>query len=144
MTTTPDSATAAIFGAGITVLCCHHQSIDRLGTGLTPTAFADDGVIEAVELPGPRSSSGCSGIPRRAPTPDPLPRWWSGPGPSRHANGGSITREVPGTVVSSPMPKSGARKVVKPVAATVGILGTMASIWWFALKPRRKAKSKDA
>jgi hypothetical protein len=39
------------------------------------------------------------------------------------------------------MPKSGARKVVKPVAATVGILGTMASIWWFALKPRRKAKS---
>jgi cbb3-type cytochrome oxidase subunit 3 len=33
------------------------------------------------------------------------------------------------------------------VAATVGILGTMASIWWFALKPRRKAKSaksKDA
>lgn len=39
------------------------------------------------------------------------------------------------------MPKSGARKVVKPVAATVGILGTMASIWWFALKPRRKAKA---
>jgi hypothetical protein len=28
------------------------------------------------------------------------------------------------------------------VAATVGILGTMASIWWFALKPRRKAKSE--
>ncbi len=38
------------------------------------------------------------------------------------------------------MPKSGARKVVKPVAAAVGIVGTMASIWWFALKPRRKAK----
>jgi hypothetical protein len=32
----------------------------------------------------------------------------------------------------------------KPVAATVGILGTMASIWWFALKPRRKAKAKDS
>jgi hypothetical protein len=30
--------------------------------------------------------------------------------------------------------------MVKPVAATVGVLGTMASIWWFALKPRRKAK----
>jgi hypothetical protein len=40
------------------------------------------------------------------------------------------------------MAKSGAKKVVKPVAATVGILGTMASIWWFALKPRRKAKSE--
>ena len=29
-------------------------------------------------------------------------------------------------------------KLVKPVAAAIGILGTMASIWWFALKPRRK------
>lgn len=33
-----------------------------------------------------------------------------------------------------------AKKVVKPVAAAVGVLGTMASIWWFALKPRRKAR----
>jgi hypothetical protein len=39
------------------------------------------------------------------------------------------------------MPKSGARKVVKPVAATAVTLGTIASIWWFALKPRRKAKA---
>jgi len=38
------------------------------------------------------------------------------------------------------MAKSGARKVVKPVAATAVTLGTIASIWWFALKPRRKAK----
>ena len=53
VTTTADSATATIFGASATVLCSHHQSIDRLGTGLTPTAFADDGVIEAVEIPGP-------------------------------------------------------------------------------------------
>jgi putative glutamine amidotransferase len=53
VTTSPGSTAAAIFGAGATVLCSHHQSIDRLGTGLTPTAFADDGVIEAVELPGP-------------------------------------------------------------------------------------------
>jgi hypothetical protein len=28
--------------------------------------------------------------------------------------------------------------VLKPVAAVVGLVGTMASIWWFALKPRRK------
>ena len=33
-----------------------------------------------------------------------------------------------------------ARKVVKPVAAVVGVLATMASIWWFALRPRRKHK----
>jgi putative glutamine amidotransferase len=52
VTTTPDTTTAAIFGAGTTVLCSHHQSIKSLGAGLTPTAFADDGVIEAVELAG--------------------------------------------------------------------------------------------
>jgi hypothetical protein len=39
------------------------------------------------------------------------------------------------------MPKSGARKVVKPVAAAAVTLGTIASIWWFALKPRRQRKS---
>jgi hypothetical protein len=33
-----------------------------------------------------------------------------------------------------------ARKVVKPVAAAVGVVATMASIWWFALKPRRKGR----
>ena len=32
------------------------------------------------------------------------------------------------------------RKLVKPALAGVGLLGTIASIWWFALKPRRKAK----
>ncbi len=32
--------------------------------------------------------------------------------------------------------------MLKPVAATVGILGTMVSIWWFALKPRRKNKTE--
>ena len=31
----------------------------------------------------------------------------------------------------------GKRKLLKPMAA-LGVLGTMASIWWFALKPRRK------
>jgi len=29
------------------------------------------------------------------------------------------------------------RKLLKPALAGVGLLGTIASIWWFALKPRR-------
>jgi hypothetical protein len=42
------------------------------------------------------------------------------------------------------MAPSRARKVIKPVAATVGVLGTMASIWWFALKPRRNARRQSS
>ncbi len=37
-------------GDGRTVPCHHHQAIDRIGTGLTVTAWAEDDVIEAVEL----------------------------------------------------------------------------------------------
>ena len=42
------------------------------------------------------------------------------------------------------MPNSGPRKVIKPVAAAAVTLGTIASIWWFALKPRRKSKNEKA
>jgi hypothetical protein len=31
------------------------------------------------------------------------------------------------------------RKIAKPAAA-LGVVATMASIWWFALRPRRKVK----
>ena len=33
------------------------------------------------------------------------------------------------------------RKIATPAAA-VGVLATMASIWWFALRPRRKVKAE--
>jgi len=36
-----------------TVPTHHHQAIDRLGDGLTATAWSDDGLIEAVELDKP-------------------------------------------------------------------------------------------
>lgn len=32
--------------------CHHHQAVDRIGTGLTATAWAPDGVVEAVEVAG--------------------------------------------------------------------------------------------
>jgi len=34
--------------------CYHHQRVDRLGTGLSVTATAADGTVEALELPGAR------------------------------------------------------------------------------------------
>jgi putative glutamine amidotransferase len=39
-------------GERIDVNSFHHQAIDRLGAGLQPVAWADDGVVEAVEAPG--------------------------------------------------------------------------------------------
>jgi hypothetical protein len=53
----------------------------------------------------------------------------------------STPRFIPGSPGKVPaMAKSG-HSVVKPVAAAAVTLGTIASIWWFALKPRRKAKA---
>jgi putative glutamine amidotransferase len=46
----PGSHIAGIFGGDTAeVSCYHHQSIDQLGTGLVTTAWAKDGIIEAVE-----------------------------------------------------------------------------------------------
>jgi putative glutamine amidotransferase len=50
--TVPGSKLASLIGDTSDVQCYHHQSIDRLGEGLTISAQDDDGVIEAVEIPG--------------------------------------------------------------------------------------------
>ncbi|MEV6066642.1 gamma-glutamyl-gamma-aminobutyrate hydrolase family protein [Nocardia sp. NPDC052001] len=47
--TVPGSQVATIAGAEVTVHCHHHQAIDVLADGLTATAHAADGTIEAVE-----------------------------------------------------------------------------------------------
>jgi putative glutamine amidotransferase len=48
------SRLGGILGADrpLTVPTAHHQAIDRLGAGLTATAWAADGIVEAVELDG--------------------------------------------------------------------------------------------
>jgi len=30
--------------------------------------------------------------------------------------------------------------MVKPVAAAAGVVGTIVSVWWFALRPRRRKR----
>jgi anthranilate synthase component 2/putative glutamine amidotransferase len=47
----PDTLAAGILGERAGVRCYHHQAIDVLAPGLTVTARADDGTVEAAELP---------------------------------------------------------------------------------------------
>ena len=52
---------------------------------------------------------------------------------------------APGAAVAPGIVRSMAdrsHKIAKPAAA-VGVLATMASIWWFALRPRRKDKRAE-
>jgi putative glutamine amidotransferase len=51
----PDSRVGALVGdRRIDVNSFHHQAIAAVGRGLRPVAWADDGVVEAVEGPGAR------------------------------------------------------------------------------------------
>ena len=52
VTVAPDSTLAGILGERVEVACHHHQSIDRLGDELVAVAWAADGTIEGIELPG--------------------------------------------------------------------------------------------
>ena len=50
----PGTRLASILGdgAGVDVPTAHHQAVDTLGDGLVATAWAQDGIVEAVELDG--------------------------------------------------------------------------------------------
>jgi gamma-glutamyl-gamma-aminobutyrate hydrolase PuuD len=47
--TLADSRLATIIGSGADVQTHHHQALDRIAPELQPTAWAEDGIVEAVE-----------------------------------------------------------------------------------------------
>jgi putative glutamine amidotransferase len=47
----PGTVYAGIVPEETTVPTYHHQAVDRLGAGLVASAYAEDGTVEAVELP---------------------------------------------------------------------------------------------
>lgn len=50
----PHSTVGAVLGPTVTVACHHHQALDRIASGVTACAWAEDGLVEAVEVPGRR------------------------------------------------------------------------------------------
>jgi putative glutamine amidotransferase len=51
VTVAPGSRLAGVLGrTDLAVPTHHHQSVDKLGAGLVPTAWAADGIVEAAEL----------------------------------------------------------------------------------------------
>lgn len=52
--TEPGSELHRLLGPSAEVACHHHQAVQRIAPGLTPTAWAEDGVVEAVEAAGRR------------------------------------------------------------------------------------------
>ncbi|WP_441248455.1 gamma-glutamyl-gamma-aminobutyrate hydrolase family protein [Kitasatospora sp. McL0602] len=67
VTTGAGSRIAELLGPAAEVPCYHHQAVGRLGNGLEAAAWAADGVIEAVELPGHRFVLGVQWHPEADP-----------------------------------------------------------------------------
>ncbi|WP_149550614.1 gamma-glutamyl-gamma-aminobutyrate hydrolase family protein [Streptomyces marokkonensis] len=62
----PGTLYAGIAPEQTSVPTYHHQAVDRLGTGLIPSAHAEDGTVEAIELPGPTWALGVQWHPEMA------------------------------------------------------------------------------
>jgi putative glutamine amidotransferase len=54
----PDTRLGALLGARAPVKSHHHQGFGRLGSGLVPAAYAEDGTLEALEDPAKRFAVG--------------------------------------------------------------------------------------
>jgi putative glutamine amidotransferase len=63
---------ASVLGGQARGHCHHHQAIDRLGRGLVVAARAEDGTVEAAELPGPTFAVGVQWHPEDNPDDDRL------------------------------------------------------------------------
>lgn len=74
VTTEPDSLVRTLYGERRRTNSWHHQAVDQLGDGLRITARADDGIVEAIEVPG-RSILGVQWHPEWMSTPDPAFDW---------------------------------------------------------------------
>jgi putative glutamine amidotransferase len=74
MAAAPGSLTAALYGDSAGVNSLHHQTIGRLGDGLVATGYADDGVVEAMEMPG-RPVYAVQWHPEMMQQPDPALVW---------------------------------------------------------------------
>ena len=158
--TEPGTRTADVFGPSTTVRCSHHQAIRDLGRDLVVPPGPGTASSRRSSCPRPASSWPSSGTPKSPWTSGPSTPWSGRPGlqgrtvgrghrlsvtaPTASAGNRHMTSglgSIPGPPGKVPaMAKSG-HKVVKPVAAAAVTLGTIASIWWFASKPRRKAKA---
>jgi putative glutamine amidotransferase len=52
--TAPGTELDRLLGPTAAVDCHHHQALARIAPGLTPSAWAEDGLVEAVEAAGRR------------------------------------------------------------------------------------------
>jgi gamma-glutamyl-gamma-aminobutyrate hydrolase PuuD len=60
------SALARILGQTINVATYHHQAVDKLGRGVAAVGWADDGTIEAIELPDRSFAAGVQWHPEES------------------------------------------------------------------------------
>jgi gamma-glutamyl-gamma-aminobutyrate hydrolase PuuD len=67
VTTAEGSALGAVLGPTATVDCHHHQALDRIAPGVSVSARADDGLVEAVEVTGRRFCLGVQWHPEAGP-----------------------------------------------------------------------------